>query len=97
MARSLKPVAQPKAVIPDHSRSHRVAPAHIVDRHTEGGRQSLTFVGTRCPTTHSDRLDSFAVQLGPFGDFFDRQTGFLKQQIDSSHRQDDLLKERPDS
>ena len=96
MARSSKPVAQPKAVIPDHSRSHRVAPAHVVDRHTEGRRQSLTFIGTRSPSSDCDRLDSFGGQLGPLGDFFYRQSGFLKQQINGADRQDESLAGRPD-
>lgn len=96
MARSLKPVAKPEAVIPDHSRSHRVSPAHIVDRHAEGGRQSLTFVGTRSPTADGDGLDPLAVQLRPLGDFFDRESRFLKQQIDSADRQDESLAGRPD-
>ena len=96
MARSSKPVAQPKAVIPDHSRSHRVAPAHIVDRHTERRSQSLTFIGTRSPSTNGNRFDSFGVQLGPLGDVFDRQSGFLKQQINGSYRQDEFLAGLPD-
>ena len=96
MARRSKSVAQPKAVIPNHSRSHRVAPAHIVDRHAERCGQSLTFIGTRSPTSDGDRLDSFGVQLRSLGDFFDRQTGFLKQQINGADRQDEFLAGRPD-
>lgn len=96
MAQSLKPVAQPKAVISDHSRCHRVAPAHIVDRHAEGRGQSLALIGTRSPTANGNRFDSFGVQLGPLGDFFDRQSGFLKQQINGADRQDEFLAGRPD-
>lgn len=96
MAQSLKPFAQPKSVIPDHSWSHRVAPTYIVDRHAERRRQSLTFIGTGSPTSHSDRFDSFGVQLRSIGDFFNRQSGFLKQQINGADRQDEFLAGRPD-
>lgn len=96
MARSLKPVAKPKAVIPNHSRSHRVSPTDVVDRHTKRSRQTLSFVGTRSPTADSDRFDSLTLQLGSLRDFFDRQTGFLKQQINGADRQDDLPSGRPD-
>lgn len=97
MAQILKPVAKPKAVIPNHSRSHRVAPTDVLDRHTERRRQTYSFVGTRSPAADCDGFDALAFQLRPFGDFFDRQTGFLKQQINSADRQDDLPSGRPDS
>lgn len=97
MARILKPVAKPKAVIPNHSRSHRVAPTDIVDFNAERRRQTLSFVGTRSPAADRDGFDPLALQLRPLGDFFDRQTGFLKQQINGADRQDDLPSGRPDS
>lgn len=90
MAQILEPVAKPKAVIPNHPRRHRVPPTNVLDRNAEGRRQSLTLVGTRSPATNRDRFNSFALQLGPLGDFFDRQAGFLKQQINGADRQDDL-------
>jgi|GEM_PF-2354228 len=96
MACVLKPVTQPEAVIPNHARCHRVPPTDVLDRHAKSRRQSLTFVGTWSPTAHHDRLDPIAIQLRSLGNFFDRQTGFLKQQIDSADRQDDLPLGRPD-
>lgn len=96
MARSLKPVAKPEAVIPDHSWSHRVAPTHIVDRHAESRRQTLTFKRAGSPATDGNRLDSLAVQLRSLGDFLDRKTSFLKQQINGADRQDESLAGRPD-
>lgn len=97
MAQNLKPVSQTKTVIPDHAWSHRMAPADLVDRHPKRGCESLPFVGAGSPPTNDDRLDPFAVQLGSLGNFFDRQTGFLKQQIHRANRQDDLPVNRPDS
>ena len=97
MARVLKPVAQSKAVIPDHARSHRVSPTNVLDRHAKGRRQSLTLVGAGSPAADDDRFNSVALQLGSLGDFFDRQTGFLKQQINGADRQGDLPMGRPDS
>lgn len=97
MARKSKPVAKPKAVIPDHARCHRVSPTDVLDRHAKSRGQSLTFVRTRSPTADDDRFDTIAFQLGSLGDIFDRQTGFLKQQINGADRQDDLLKGRPES
>ncbi len=86
-----KPFAQTKAMIPHDARSHRVAPADVVDRHDESIRQSLTFVWAGCPAAMSDRLDPFRGQLRPFGDAFHRQTGFLEQQIDGFHGKRCLL------
>lgn len=97
MAQFLKPVAKPKAVISNHSRSHRVSPTDVVDRRAERRRQSLTLIGTRSPATDHDCFDALALQLRPLGDVFDRQTGFLKQQINCAYWQDDLPSGRPDS
>ncbi len=97
MARILKSVAQTKAVIPNHARCHRVSPTDVVYRHAKSRRQSLTFVRAGSPAAHHDRLDSVGLQFRSIGDFFDRQTGFLKQQIHSADRQDDLPLGRPDS
>jgi len=97
MARVLKPVAQPKAVIPNHSWSHRVAPTDVLNCHAKGRCQSLTLIGTRSPATNDDRFDPITFQLRSLGNFFDRQTGFLKQQINGANRQDDLPFGRPET
>lgn len=97
MARILKPVAKPKAMISNHTRCHRVSPADVINRHAEGRRQSVTFVGTWSPSADGNCFDPLAFQLRPFCDFFDRQSGFLKQQINGADRQDDLLSRRPES
>lgn len=97
MPQILKSVAKPKAVISNHPRCHRVSPTDVVNRHSEGFRQSLTLVGTRSPAAHRDRFDALAFQLRPLGDLFDRQSGFLKQQINGADWQDGLPLGRPDS
>ena len=79
----LEPVAQPKAVILDHARSHRVAPTDVVDRYAKGRRQTLTLIGTGCPSANRDRFNPFALQLRSLRNVFERQTSFLKQRPES--------------
>lgn len=84
--RPLKSLTQTKAVVSDHSRSHRVSPTHVVDRHAERLSQSPPFVRTGSPSSDGDRFNPFRRQVRAARDFVHRETGFLKQQINRFHK-----------